>query len=78
MQIINCDLQGCGQTTYLIDQAYTLDKGWAQGTDISQAPFYVCPSHVSRYTLTVLPSAVISPAEPLRDAIPDPPAEEVS
>lgn len=64
MRKIECDLQVCGQATYLIDEKYTLDKGWAAGTDISTAPYYVCPNHVSRYTLTPMPSAVLAAPEP--------------
>jgi hypothetical protein len=68
MRQIECDLAVCGQVTYLIDETYTLDRGWAQGTDTSTAPFYVCPSHVGRYTLTPMPAASISPAKSEPDA----------
>ena len=62
MRQIDCDRPDCGQTTYLIDETFTLDKGWATGTDTSTAPFFVCPNHVARYELTPMMAAVISPA----------------
>jgi len=61
MREITCDLPVCGQITYLIDEKYTLDQGWETGTDINLAPYYVCPGHVSRYTLTPVPSADLTP-----------------
>ena len=73
MRLINCDRENCGQTTSLIDETFTLDKGWAAGTDTNTAPFYVCPGHVSRYTLHPLANAVIT--GPLLAGEPAPEAE---
>jgi hypothetical protein len=58
---IECERNKCGQTTFLVDEKYTLYKDWSAGTSpLCGATFYVCPHHRGAYILTAMPSAMIT------------------
>jgi hypothetical protein len=63
MRTIECARNG-NETTLLVDDKYTLGKGWQTGTEPSGAPYYVCPYHVASFTLRPMPSATIQTSEP--------------